>query len=139
MTIACRRCLAPSLCVIPMPPRITRKSTRPRASDRSMVDTVQPHGLFSFETDWRRRYSQKMQPLRWHNPGHHTHERLPWSEGLDVAIKTRASGGGRKMFLTSPYIDQAITLRTIVDVLAIYHQRRAPRCQQGAGNVDQAH
>src|SRR5437879_11857788 len=28
-----------------MPPRITRKSTRPRASDRPMVDTVQPHGL----------------------------------------------------------------------------------------------
>src|SRR6266699_6237673 len=37
--------VAPSLCVTPMPPRITRKSTRPRASDRPMVDTVQPHGL----------------------------------------------------------------------------------------------
>src|SRR6476661_4304444 len=31
-----------------MPPRITRKSTRPRASDRPMVDTVQPQGLLSF-------------------------------------------------------------------------------------------
>jgi hypothetical protein len=31
-----------------MPPRITRKSPRPRASDRSMVDTVPPHGLISF-------------------------------------------------------------------------------------------
>jgi len=24
-----------------------------------MVDTVQPHGLFSFETDWRRRYQRR--------------------------------------------------------------------------------
>lgn len=31
--------------------------------------------------------------------------------GLDIAKQTRASGGGRKMFLTSPYIEQAITLK----------------------------
>src|SRR5437016_14528392 len=31
-----------------MPSRTTRKSTRPGASDRSMVDTVQPPGLASF-------------------------------------------------------------------------------------------
>src|SRR6266699_1467412 len=37
--------MAPSLRVTPMPPRISRNSTRPRASDRPMVDTVQPHGL----------------------------------------------------------------------------------------------
>ena len=29
--------------------------------------------------------------------------------GLDVANQIRASGGGRKMFLTSPYIEQAIS------------------------------
>ena len=40
--------VAPSLCVNPIPPRITRKSTRPRASDRTMVDIVQPQGLPSF-------------------------------------------------------------------------------------------
>ena len=45
-----------SLCEISIPPRITRKSTRPRASDRSMVDTAQPYGLIRFETDRRRRY-----------------------------------------------------------------------------------
>jgi hypothetical protein len=31
--------------------------------------------------------------------------------GLDVANQNRASGGGKKMFLTCPYIDQAITVR----------------------------
>ncbi len=36
------------------------------------------------------------------------HERLRCSEGLDVAKQTRASGGGRKMFLTSPFIDPFI-------------------------------
>src|SRR6267143_1730252 len=35
--------VALSLCEIPMPSRITRKSTRPRASDRSMVDTPYNH------------------------------------------------------------------------------------------------
>src|SRR5207253_9775743 len=33
---------------ITMPSRTTRKSTRPGASDRSMVETVQPPGLASF-------------------------------------------------------------------------------------------
>jgi hypothetical protein len=32
-------------------------------------------------------------------------------EGLDVANPTRVSGAGRKMFLTCPLIDQAITLK----------------------------
>src|SRR6266851_2462491 len=36
--------------------RTTRKSTRPRASDRSMVDTLQPPRLPVSETDRRRRY-----------------------------------------------------------------------------------
>jgi len=33
------RCSSPSLCGNPMPPRITRKSYRPRVTDRTMVDT----------------------------------------------------------------------------------------------------
>ena len=37
-------------------------------------------------------------------------------EGLDVANPTRVSGAGRKMFLTCPLIDQAITLKTPVTV-----------------------
>ena len=36
-----------------------------------------------------------------------------------------ASGGGREMFLTSPYIDQAFTLRTpVVSVIGILRQLR---------------
>src|ERR1017187_7159857 len=50
-----------------------------------------------------------MQLLRWNNPGARHHTSVFYGEGLDVANQTRASGGGRKMFLTSPYIDQAIT------------------------------
>src|SRR5207237_6711134 len=45
-----------SLCEIPMPSRTTRQTTRPRASDRSMVDTVQPHGLPVSESDRRRHH-----------------------------------------------------------------------------------
>src|ERR1700680_2858856 len=56
--MACRRTVpvALSLCVNPMPSRTTRKSNRPRASDRTMVDTVQPQRLPVSETDRRRRY-----------------------------------------------------------------------------------
>jgi hypothetical protein len=35
-----------------------------------------------------------------------------WREGLDGANHTRAPGGGKTMFLTSPFIDQAIALKT---------------------------
>jgi hypothetical protein len=48
--------------------------------------------------------------------GHSTRtKRLSSLTGLDAANHIRASGGGRKMFLTSPLIEQAITL---VDVSA---------------------
>ena len=65
--IACRRTvpLALSLCVNPMPSRITRKSTRPRVSDRTMVDTVQPHALASFRNQSALSPLMKMQLLRW--------------------------------------------------------------------------
>jgi hypothetical protein len=102
--------MAPSLCVIPMPPRITRKSTRPRASDRSMVDTVQPQGLFVSKLIGVVA-TRKMKPLRWITPGT-GHQNVSMTRGLDVANQTRASGEGRTMFLTSPFIDQAISLKT---------------------------
>jgi hypothetical protein len=60
-----------------------------------------------------------MDLTRWNNadpkPGHYL--RLASSvltSGLDVANKTRASGGGRKMFSTPPYINQGFILRTHV-------------------------
>ena len=49
--MACRRisAMALSLREIPMPLRITRKSTRPRASDRSMVATPYNHTACQFQ------------------------------------------------------------------------------------------
>jgi hypothetical protein len=43
--------------------------------------------------------------------------------GLDVAEKIRASGVGRKMFLTTPFIDQAIALiEVVLSAMAIFQQ-----------------
>src|ERR1035437_1273095 len=53
-----------------------------------------------------------MQLLRWNNPGARHQTSVFYGErGWISRTKTRASGGGRKMFLTSPYIDQAFTVR----------------------------
>jgi hypothetical protein len=45
--------------------------------------------------------------------------------GLDVAENIRASGGGRKMFLTCPYIEQAITptMRLLVRMLRYFNRQ----------------
>src|SRR6266566_4743108 len=93
-----------------MPLRTTRKRTRPRASDRSMVATVQPHGLICFETDRRRRCLKKMPAAEMQSFRATTPDLLRAERGWMSQIKTAAPGGGRKMFLTSPFIDQAILL-----------------------------
>ena len=49
-----------------MPPRTTRKSYRPRVSDRTMVGTLQPPCLSVSDTEWRR-HRRKMKPLGWRN------------------------------------------------------------------------
>ena len=53
-----------------------------------------------------------MEPMRWNNADPNPGARPQTSvfrgdKGLDVANQNRASGGGRKMFLTTPFIDQA--------------------------------
>ena len=119
--IACRRNVpvALSLCVNPMPSRITRKSTRPRVADRTMVDTVQPRVLASFRNRSALSLLMNMQLLRWSTKPETTEQatRLERHSYLtrDWMPRThnRASGGGRRMFLTSPLIEQAFTLRTI--------------------------
>jgi hypothetical protein len=55
---------APSHRADPMPPRTTRKSHRPRVSDRTMVDTKPPFCLFVSSTAWRR-HGHRMKPPRW--------------------------------------------------------------------------
>src|ERR1700730_6646344 len=111
--MACRKisAMALSLREIPMPSRTTRKSTRPRASDRSMVATPHNHnGLPVSGSDSASSLLTKMQLLTWNHQGTTLHEPLLWSEGLDVANQNRASGAERKMFLTCPLIDQTVTL-----------------------------
>jgi hypothetical protein len=54
---------------------------------------------------------QNMEPPSWNNPDPNPGARpqtraFRGDKGLDVANQNRASGGGRKMFLTCPYIDQ---------------------------------
>jgi hypothetical protein len=114
-----------------MPPRITRKSTRPRASDRPMVDTVQPHGLLSF----RNRSASSLlnedaaaeMEQRKTNPGaRHQTSVFHSHRGLDVAEILPPSGRGRSISLTSPFIDQAISLVVFQEVIA--RKAVAPIC-----------
>src|SRR5215471_17388688 len=98
-----------------MPPRITRKSIRPRVSDRSMVDTVQPHGLPRCRTEWRRRDQLKMHPAE-------MDDTKRGQSTLSASYKVRGGWMSRKsprlpvegevFFLTSPFIDQALSLIT---------------------------
>ena len=100
--------MALSLCVNPMPSRITRKSTRPRVADRTMVDTVQPQALASFRNRSALSLLMKMQLLRWNKAKPKPKARLKTGaslisdKGLDAANHHRASGGQTRMFLTSP-------------------------------------
>src|SRR5580704_17202192 len=48
-----------------------------------------------------------------HRARHKTRAALLSDKGLDAANHYRASGGGRRMFLTSPLIEQAITPHTL--------------------------
>jgi len=90
---------APSLCDNSMPPRITRKSRRPRASDRTMVDTVQPERLLSFAN--RLASSHYRKPCRRRRGEvRSTAERVVRRTGLEV--KELSSGHGRSVSLDIP-------------------------------------
>jgi hypothetical protein len=82
-----------------------------------MVDTVQPQALASFRNRSALSLLMKMQLLRSskakpETKGQDTRlERPSYLKGLDAANHHRASGGGRRVFLTSPLIEQGVTLR----------------------------
>src|SRR4029077_19142036 len=82
-----------------------------------MVDTVQPRVLASFRNRSALSLLMKMQLLRWskakpETTGQDTRlERHSSDKGLDAANNNRASGGGRRMFLTSSLIEQAWLLK----------------------------
>ena len=94
---ACRRTvpLALSLCVNPMPSRITRKSTRPRVADRTMVDTVQPRVLASFRNRSALSLLINMQLLRWSKA-------KPETTGQDTRLE-------RLSYLTRDWMPRTIT------------------------------
>ena len=115
--IACRRTVpvALSLCVNPMPSRTTLKSTRPRVADRTMVDTVTTTSACQFQkpigvvaTDKDAAVEMEQSKTRNHRARHQARASLLSDKGLDAANHDRASGGGRRMFLTSPLIELAI-------------------------------
>src|ERR1700687_4055840 len=84
-----------------------------------MVDTVQPRVLASFRNRSALSLLMNMQLLRWskakpETTGQDTRlERHSSDKGLDAGNHNRASGGGRRMFLTSPLIEPAIALKPL--------------------------
>src|SRR5580698_2688695 len=97
-----------------MPPRTTRKSNRPRVSDRTMVGTLQPPCLGVSNTDWRR-HRNRMKPLGWKkqiDSPHHATIRVSGALGQKniflhyVGWKVRKSPAVGEVFsLTSPFIE----------------------------------
>src|ERR1700686_4684433 len=84
-----------------MPPRTTRKSYRPRASDRTMVGTAQPICLSAPGTD-RRRHDSIMNLWNWSDHSVSLHyggwTARPFSRCFTVA--------GEVFVLTSPFIER---------------------------------
>src|SRR2546422_6475385 len=105
-----------------------------------MVANMQPPRLPVSETDRRRRYQTK----RWNPDGTTqdlTHDQRIKKQNRTPPIADRGwksrksfstSGRGRKMFLTSPLIDQAFTLKTTaqgsMSSMAVF--RQIPRLEQ---------
>src|SRR5882757_10633276 len=93
-----------------MPPRITRNSDRPRASNRTMVDTQIPGPACpSLRLD-RRRHHRKMKATDMANKPQRTlsseSRGTLTGSGLDLETKIfSASGRGGNFFLTSLFIE----------------------------------
>src|SRR5260370_23753680 len=75
-----------------MPSRITRKSTRPRVADRTMVDTVQPTSACQFQkpigvvvTNEHAAAEMEQSKTRNHTARHKTRASLLSGKGLDAA------------------------------------------------------
>src|SRR5271154_6792687 len=85
-----------------MPPRTTRKSYRPRASDRTMVGILRPHCLFASETERRRRANEMN--LRKRETHGNSHQHKGWMAGRIYPFPPVV---GEVFFLTSPFIERA--------------------------------
>jgi hypothetical protein len=92
---------APSLSRNPMPPRTTRKSDRPRASDRTMVGTAQPLCLSASGTIGRR-YESTMN-LRKRKTHGVSSQYWGWTA---TPFLLRCAAVGEAFVLTSPFIER---------------------------------
>jgi len=93
---------APSHPLHVMPPRRTRNSHRPRASDRTMVDLEHPSGLPLSRTRWHRHPPRRKLMSMGHRPSFSREAELQWAGSRD---RNLASGRGRTFFLTSLFIE----------------------------------
>src|SRR5712691_12529666 len=85
-----------------MPPRITRKSYRPRASDRTMVDNVQPRSLSCFRIR-KRRHENRMDLRRANTP---EPLNMTWAGERSEQLRSFQSPG-LFFLLTLPFIERA--------------------------------
>src|SRR5712692_10790778 len=92
-----------------MPPRITRNSDRPRASDRTMVDTQIPVSLASFKTRLASSPPDDEPTGMANNPEQNLSRTsrgtltVKWAGSRDKIFSP--SGRGRTFFLTSLFIE----------------------------------
>jgi hypothetical protein len=91
---------APSHPLHVMPPRRTRNSHRPRASDRTMVDLEQQSGLPPSRTRWHRHHPRRKLMSMGNRPSFSREAKLQWAGSRE---KNLASGRGRTFFLDIPF------------------------------------
>ena len=91
-----------SLLINYRPPRITRKSYRPRASDRTMVDNVQPRSLSCFRIR-KRRHENRMDLRRPNTP---EPLNMTWAGERCEQLRSFQSPG-LFFLLTLPFIERA--------------------------------
>src|SRR5215471_12477445 len=94
-----------------MPPRITRNSHRPRASDRTMVDTLNHHWLVALSTRWRRRQeAEKLMRTERQNSFPPSRCRVGWRSRIKSHLRSR-----QNFFLDIPF-DRTSLLIELTDI-----------------------
>ena len=129
-----------------MPPRITRNSDRPRASNRTMVDTQIPSPLAKFKT----RLASSPPEDESHGNGKQAQTILSsksrgalTGSGLDLETEIfSASGRGRTFFLTSLFIElieEANWRLVLINAVLALGSRLSPtrKCAQRRSSTDQ--
>src|SRR6185437_11683579 len=83
---------APSHSYHVMPPRITRDSHRPRASDRTMVDTFNHHRLVALSTRWHlHQEAEKLMRIESHSAWQRSQWIVGWMSRNKSRLRSRGS------------------------------------------------